>query len=128
VWTPAVVSSIGSDISDPYTTDQGCSAPADPNVGGEWAYHCNSSSHRYGIGAVGFGFFSESDRFDTAQNLGGQVAIDGGNFSLAPKGDNSTTGNGGLENNDPYIRYAAARVSARLGFRATRRPSRPRWL
>lgn len=85
MWTPAVVSSIGSDISDPYTTDQGCSAPADPNVGGEWAYHCNSSSHRYGIGAVGFGFFSESDRFDTAQNLGGPVAVDGGNFSLAPE-------------------------------------------
>jgi len=90
-----------------YPTDPGCSAPADPNVGGEWAYHYNSGSHRYGIGAVGFGFFSESDRFDTAQNLGGQVAVGGGNFSLAPKGDNPATGNGGLESNAPYIKYAA---------------------
>ena len=91
-----------------YPTDPGCTAPADPNVGGEWAYHYNSSSHRYGIGAVGFGFFSESDRFDTAQNLGGQVAVGGGNFSLAPKGDNPATDNGGLDHNGPYIRYGAA--------------------
>lgn len=90
-----------------YPTDPGCTAPADKDVGGEWAYHYNSSSQRYGIGAVGFGFFSESDRFDTAQNLGGPVAVGGGNFSLAPRGDNPATGNGGLENNAPYIRYTA---------------------
>lgn len=96
-----------------YPTDAGCSSPADPNIEGEWAYHQFTSGspvgQQYGIGAVGLGFFGRADRFDTSQDLSiaGQIAIGGGDFSLAPKGDNPTTGNGGLEHNNPYIRYGA---------------------
>lgn len=104
-----------------YPGDTGCSSPqpgpinTNQNIGGEWAYHRYTSgdpiSQDYGIGAVGLGFFGSADRFDTTQNLGGQVAIGGGNFSLAPKGGipAPATGkiNGGLIHNAPYIMSSA---------------------
>ena len=104
-----------------YPDDAGCSAPSNPDIGGEWAYHRYTSGspigQNYGIGAVGLGFFGTADRFDAAQNIAGQVAGGGGDFSLAPKGDNPTTGNGGLVQNGPYIRYAAMfKFTAPAGF------------
>jgi hypothetical protein len=112
-----------------YPGDTGCSSPEtgdvedNRNIGGEWAYHHTESTspvptgQRYGIGAVGLGFFGPADRFDTT-NIAKQDAIGGGNFSLAPQGGipipTSGKVNGGLTHNAPYIMNSAVFVLSGL--------------
>ncbi len=103
-----------------YPTDAGCTSPVQTgplednlNLGGEWAYRQfapGSSSpvpthQRYGIGAVGLDFFGLPGWAIPGPNIAGPVGIDGGNFSLAPRGDDPATGNGGVER--PYVLSAA---------------------
>jgi hypothetical protein len=113
-----------------YPNDSGCTSPVpDPgtvdggmNIGGEWAYHYDSEStpvvptgQRYGIGAVGLDFFGSPGWTISGPNIEDPEAIDGGNFSLAPKGDDPQTGNGGIEDRY-YIRYAAVFKFLAPGF------------
>jgi hypothetical protein len=118
----------GSCLIDP--TDIGCTSPVETgtvedntNIGGEWAYGQYTSGspspvptgQRYGIGAVGLGFFGSPGWSTPGPNIGGAPQIDGIDFSLAPKGDNPTTGNGGLDR--WFIRYAAVfKFTAPAGF------------
>lgn len=104
-----------------YPGDTGCTSPepgpvdGNMNIGGEWAYRQYTSGspspvptgQRYGIGAVGLGFFGSPGWSTPGPNIAGQVAIGGGDFSLAPQGGIPSGANGGLTANAPYIRYSA---------------------
>ena len=106
-----------------YPTDAGCTSPAEVgpvydnlNIGGEWNYNWLAfgstspvpTGQLQGIRAVGYADGLGSLGWSTlSPNIAGPDAVDGGNFSLAPRGDIPTTGNGGINNNDPYVRYSA---------------------
>jgi hypothetical protein len=78
------------------------SVPAVTNVGGEWAYNSGfsgPSGSNQGISASGLGLFGPTNVFDaSAGNLSGPPSGSVGpvDFGIAPAGDNSATGNGGL--------------------------------
>ena len=66
------------------------------NVGGEWAYESGIDFHgaTSGISSSGLDLFGQANF--NGPNLAGGTAVDGVQCGLLSKGDNTSTGNGGL--------------------------------
>lgn len=74
------------------------SQPSGGVVGGEWAYRgatTLANGFGYGISSTGLGDFGPGDLFP-GPNLSGPADPDGPQFGITTAGDNSATGNGGL--------------------------------
>jgi hypothetical protein len=73
--------------------------PSNGVVSGEWAWKGNLTGgpggDTNGISAAGLGLFSPTDRFP-GSSLSGPTAVAGLDWGLAPAGDNTATGNGGV--------------------------------
>ncbi len=86
-------------------------------VGGEWAYKGGLSgapgSSKYGVSSSGLGLFGEADCFP-GTNLQGPGSPDGVQYGITTKGDNVTTGNGGLSGN-ALIKYSVVIVLEGVG-------------
>lgn len=78
------------------------------NVGGEWAYAGGLSGApngaKNGISSVGLGLFGNANF--NGPNLYGQTAVDGIEYGLTSKSDNTSTGNSGVTS-VPLIKYQA---------------------
>lgn len=81
------------------------------NVGAEWAYLSNSSglgggvTQDYGLSSAGYGIFGPGNVLSGAPDQGGAVVPpDGGDFGLLSAGYTPTGDNGGITNNQPYIK------------------------
>src|SRR5438128_2587712 len=84
-------------------TGGGSGSGTDPGgvVGGEWGYLNNLNvlgGKNEGISATGLNLFGPTSLFP-GSNLEGPVDPDGIQYGLTSAGDNTATGNGGLQNN-----------------------------
>src|SRR5437868_15393882 len=81
------------------------------NVGAEWAYKQNASglgsgvTQDYGLSSAGYGIFGPGDVLSGAPDRGGATTPpDGGDFGLLSAGYTTAGDNGGITNNQPYIK------------------------
>ncbi|MFL6759246.1 XDD4 family exosortase-dependent surface protein [Sphingomonas sp.] len=81
------------------------------NVGAEWAYKQNASglgggvTQDYGLSSAGYGIFGPGDVLSGAPDRGGATTPpDGGDFGLLSAGYSTAGDNGGITNNQPYIK------------------------
>jgi hypothetical protein len=85
--------------------------PGSTNVGAEWAYLSNGSglgggiTQDYGLSSAGYGIFGPGNVLSGAPDQGGAtVPPDGGDFGLLSAGYTTAGDNGGITNNQPYIK------------------------
>lgn len=81
------------------------------NVGAEWAYLQNASglgggvTQDYGLSSAGYGLFGPGDVLSGAPDRGGATTPpDGGDFGILSAGYTTAGDNGGITNNQPYIK------------------------
>jgi hypothetical protein len=84
------------------------------NVGAEWAYLFNAAglgggvTQDYGLSSAGYGIFGPGNVLSGAPDQGGATTPpDGGDFGLLSAGYTPTGDNGGITNNQPYIKNSA---------------------
>jgi hypothetical protein len=84
------------------------------NVGAEWAFKQNASglgggvTQDYGLSSAGYGIFGPGDVLSGAPDRGGATTPpNGGDFGLLSAGYSPTGDNGGITNNQPYIKNSA---------------------
>ncbi len=97
----------------------GAAAPVDSGgvVGGEWGYKGGLSGapggSKYGVSSSGLGLFGGGDLFP-GSNLQGPASPDGIQYGITTKGDNLTTGNGGITGSG-MIKYSVVIVLDGVG-------------